>query len=82
VTIKAKTILQRMNKQKALKHWREFSNPERRERILNEFNRETMDDVGPVGGKEQALKILQEMNELDEAQDQRIRERFSKINVL
>jgi hypothetical protein len=79
VTIKAKTILQRMNKQKALKHWREFSNPERRERILNEFNRETMDDVGPVGGKEQALKVLQEMGE---AQDHLIRERFSKINVL
>lgn len=44
MTDKAKTILKKM------KHWKRLNNPERRERILDEFNRAQMDDVGPVGG--------------------------------
>jgi hypothetical protein len=51
-------ILQKMNKRQALKR---LADPERRNRILNEFNRDQMDDVGPVGG-EQRMKVLSEMN--------------------
>jgi hypothetical protein len=53
-----------MNKRQALKRWREFSNPGRRDRILNEFNRDQLDDVGPVGG-DQAIAVLKDMNELE-----------------
>jgi len=34
------------------------------DRLLNEFNRENLDDVGPIGGAEQGMKVLQEMNSL------------------
>ncbi len=34
-----------------------------RDRILEDLNRSTLDDVGPVG-KTQAAKMLQEMNNL------------------
>jgi hypothetical protein len=64
MTDKAKTILQRMNKRQALKRWRKFSNSARRDRILVEFNRDQLDDVGPIGGAEQRMKVLQEMNSL------------------
>ena len=31
-------------------------------RVRDEFNRSTLDDVGPVGG-EQGMRVLREMNE-------------------
>jgi hypothetical protein len=49
MTDKAQKILQKMQKRQALKR---LANPERRDRILDEFNRDNMDDVGPVGGAE------------------------------
>jgi hypothetical protein len=52
--------LQRMQKRQALKR---LANPERRNRILEQFNRENMDDVGPVGG-DQEIKVLKELNEM------------------
>lgn len=64
ITNKAQKILQSMNRRKALKRWREFSNPRRREKILNEFNRDNLDDVGPIGGAEQGMKVVQEMDEM------------------
>jgi hypothetical protein len=53
-----------MNNRQALKR---LANPERRPRILNEFNRSTLDDVGPVGGdkEEKFLRDLNEMQDLE-----------------
>ncbi len=62
-------ICQRMNKDQSLKRWREFSNPGRWEKSLNEFNRENLDDVGPIGGEEQGMKILPEMNAMVDDHD-------------
>ncbi len=35
-----------------------------------EFNQSTLDDVGPVAGGDQELKILKEMNELQEFENE------------
>ncbi len=34
--------------------------------ILEQFNRDNLDDAGPVTGGDQELKVLKEMNELQE----------------
>jgi hypothetical protein len=60
MTEKAQAVLKEMSKQQAMKR---LANPERRNRILDQFNRENLDDVGPVGG-EQRMKVLSEMNSL------------------
>ena len=57
-----------------------FNNPEKRDRVLNEFNRDQLDDVGLVGAR-QGMKVLQEMNELGEAQEKIIREAVPKISM-
>ena len=49
-----------MQKRQALKR---LTNPERRNRILDQFNRENMDDARPVGG-EKGEKFLSELNEM------------------
>lgn len=35
-------------------------------RLIEDRNRSTLDDVGPVSGGDQELKVLKEMNELQE----------------
>lgn len=80
MTDKAQKILQKMQKRQALKRWREFSNPERREKILHEFNRAQMDDVGPLGG-DQGMTVLKDINDLGQRQEQIIRESFAKVSV-
>ena len=50
---------------------------QRRNRILNDFNQSTLDDVGPVGGKDQGMKVLEEMNELQDFEN----ENWSKGSV-
>ena len=64
VTDKAAKILQRMKRQDAMKASRLFGDPKARGRVLEAFNRENMDDVGPLGGAEQGMTILSEMNSL------------------
>ena len=56
-TTKAGEILRRI-KRRSL-----FQSPEMRDRVLDEFSRSTLGDVGPVGG-EQGTKRLSEMNSL------------------
>jgi uncharacterized protein YfeS len=51
-----------MNKRQALKR---LTNPERRHHILDQFNRENLDDVAPVGGKK-GEKFLSELNEMQD----------------
>ena len=60
MTNKARKILQKMNKRQALKR---LANPEKKDKILNEFNQSTLDPVGPLGG-DQEIKVLKELNEM------------------
>jgi hypothetical protein len=60
MTDKAKKIMQRMNKRQALKR---LANSKARNHILDQFNRENLDDVGPVG-RDQEIKVLKELNEM------------------
>lgn len=53
-------FLQKMNKRQALKR---LANPKARNRILDQFNRENLDDVGPLGG-DKGEKFLSELNEM------------------
>lgn len=82
MTYKAQANLRKMKRRDRKKASRLFQSPEARERVLDEFNQSTLDDVGPIGGGEQAMKVLQKMNELGEHQEHIIREGFPKINVL
>ena len=64
MTNKAQKILQKMNKRQALKR---LANPEKKDKILNEFNQSTLDPVGPFAGDkgERFLKELNEMTDLE-----------------
>ena len=54
MTEKARRILDKLKARKA-------------NRVLHEFNQSTLDDVGPVaGGGDQEMKVLKEMNELQD----------------
>ena len=57
-----------------------MNDAQERYRVLREFNRSTLDDVGPLGG-DQGMAVLKEMNELGEQQEQTIRESFPKVTV-
>ena len=46
MTEKAEAVLRKIRQRQAI---RRMNNPDRRERILNDFNRPTLDDVVPVG---------------------------------
>jgi hypothetical protein len=61
MTDKAQRVLQKMKRRRL------FGNPKVRDRILDEFNRSILDDVGPVGGDkgETFLKELNEMQDLE-----------------
>jgi transcription antitermination factor NusA-like protein len=75
MTDKAKKILRKMKLTKL------FRDPKVRDRILDEFNRDNMDDVGPLRG-DQGRKVLQEMNQLGERQEKIIRDGVPTINLL
>jgi hypothetical protein len=62
MTDKAKKILQRMNRRRTLAR---LANPEKRNRILDQFNRENLDNVGPIGG-DKGEKFLSELNEMQD----------------
>jgi hypothetical protein len=40
-----------------------LNDPRSRTRVLDSFNKKTLDDVGPVGGA-QEIKVLKELNEM------------------
>ena len=60
MTQKARKILQKMNKRIAMKR---LANPEKRDKILNEFNQSTLAPVGPFAG-DKGEKFLSELNEM------------------
>jgi hypothetical protein len=63
---KAQRILDKLNRKnhKSMKPW------STRDRVLNEFNTSTLDDVGPVAGRDQELKVLKEMNDLQDLENE------------
>jgi hypothetical protein len=58
-----------------------MNNPERRERILREFNREITDEVGPVGGADQGMRVLSEMNSLADYHDEFVKSLAPTVNL-
>lgn len=60
---------------------KDLNNPERRERILNEFNRGQMDEVGPIGGTEQGMKVLSEINSLVDDHDEFVKSLVPSVDV-
>jgi hypothetical protein len=50
-----------------MKASRLFQNPKARDRVLDEFNRSTLDDVGPLGG-DKGEKFLKELNVMQDLQ--------------
>ena len=71
----------RRSRKKSGKPWTLFRSPEKRDQLLEEFNRSTLDDVGPLEHG-QEMKVLQEMNELGKEQEKIIRDGVPKVNVL
>jgi hypothetical protein len=59
MTEKAEHILEKIRRRS-----RRHAAPGKLDRILDESNQTTLDDVGPVAGGDQVLKVLKEMNEL------------------
>lgn len=60
MTEKAKRIVDKLKNRRAKKPWAV------KEKVLQEFNTSTLDDVGPVSGGDREMKVLREMNELQE----------------
>ena len=55
--------------------------PERRDRILNEFSRENLDDVGPTGGAEQGRELLSEMNSLVDDHEEFVKSVAPRVDI-
>jgi len=60
MTEKAQAVLQKIRQRQALKR---SANPEKRDKILNEFNQSTLAPVGPFAG-DKGEKFLSELNEM------------------
>lgn len=65
MTEKAEHLLQKIRKR-----LRKHTIPGLSDRVLEEFNKSTLDDVGPVAGGDQEIKVLKEMNELQDFENQ------------
>jgi hypothetical protein len=52
-----------------------------RERMMQEMNRENLDDVGPVGGTEQVMKVLSEMNSLVDDHDEFVKSLTPSVDI-
>jgi hypothetical protein len=76
---RAQKILQKMNKLQVLKR---LANRKARNRILDQFNRENLDDVGPIGGEEQGIKILSEINSMVDEDDEFVRSLMPRMDIL
>ncbi len=71
MTEKAQAVLRKFRQRQALKHWKQLANPESRVRILDEFNRSTLDPVGPLPGTG-GDKFLKELNEMQDLEGDRL----------
>ena len=59
----------------------DLNDTQKREQILDEFNRENLDDVGPLGG-DQSMAVLNEMNELEDGLDEFVKSLGPRVHVL
>jgi hypothetical protein len=53
----------------------------RMDRILSEFNRENLDDVGPMGGDE-GMAVLTDMNDLEAGHDEFVKSMAPRVDVM
>jgi hypothetical protein len=67
-----------MNRRKALKR---LANPEKRDRILNEFNRDNTPDVQPLGG-DQGMAVVKQMTDLEAGHDQYVKSLASRLQAM
>lgn len=58
-----------------------LNDPRRRTRVLDSFNKSTLDDVGPLGG-DQSIAVLKDMNDLDSGHDEFVRSLAPRVDVL
>ncbi len=77
-TEKAQKVLAKLNRRN--RNVSRLSDSKLRDRVLEELNRSTLDDVGPLGG-DQGMKVLDEMNSLGDQQEQSIRESIPTLTV-
>jgi hypothetical protein len=75
MTDKAKKILRKLKLTKL------FGDPQRRDQILRDFNASTLDPLGPVGSRDEQMRVLGEMNELGEQEELIIRDGAPKVTV-
>jgi len=82
MTNKARKILDDIKRRdKKTKLWRLFRSPETRDRALSDFNQSELDPVGPIGNQDQQMRVLNEMNELGQQEEQAFRDSVAKINI-
>jgi hypothetical protein len=58
-----------------------LNDPRRRTRVLDSFNKSTLDDVGPVEGAGQGMKVLSEMNSLVDDHDAFVKSLAPSVGV-
>jgi hypothetical protein len=75
MTEKAMKILRKLKLTKL------FGDPQRRDQILRDFNASTLDPLGPVGSRDEQMRVLGEMNELGEQEELIIRDGAPKVTV-
>ena len=81
MTEKAQRILNDFRrKDRAKKTLKLFRTPKARSQTLEQFNRDNMDDVGPIIAQDQRMRVLDEMNELGEHEEQAFQDGVAKIN--
>jgi hypothetical protein len=59
-----------------------INDAQERDRVLDQFNQSTLDDVGPIGGAEQGMKVLSEMNSLSDDHEAFVKSLMPTIDVL
>lgn len=81
ITHKAQAVLKKMKRRDARKASRLFRALQVRDRVLNEFNQSTLDEVGPVWG-EHGTKLLSEMNSLVDDHEDFVKSLSPNVDVL
>jgi hypothetical protein len=83
MTEKAKKILNDMKRRdRKRRGWMLFRRPETREKMLNDFNGSTLDQPAQMGNQDQQMRVLNEMNELGQQEEQSIRKSLQSIHLL
>jgi hypothetical protein len=78
MTEKAKKILNDLKRRDR----KLFRRPETRERVLHDFNESTLDQPAQVGSQDQQMRVLNEMNELGQQEEQSMRKSLQGIHLL